>query len=189
LEGEDLIRSKLLLIKGGLLTLKRFDLILNRNLFHNQSRQFSSGCWVHLFRHNAPDLATTFIPSLQHILVGITLDGLLLRKLESNIFLIDGRAQTGARAWAPAPKHEVWGKLWTARWAQNVIGLLLVLLGGERSKAGGSEGLRLRAGVVGLWLSTVKALLDLPFFVSILPFFNIFSHGTEVGCETVEVTG
>jgi hypothetical protein len=142
---------------------------------------------MYLFSHNAPDLATTLIPSLQHILVRITLEGLLLRKLESNVFLIDGRGYTGACARAPAPKHEIWGKLWTARRAQNVVGLLLVLLGGEGNKARSSEGLGLRAGVVDL--STIKALLDLPFFVYILPLFDIFSHRTEVRCEIVKVTG
>lgn len=115
-----------------------------RSISHTarQSQQFAYGRWLYLFCHNAPYLAA-FIPSLQHILVGITGNGLLLRKLEPNVFFADGRPHGSIRTWAPArapTKHEVWSKLWTARRAQDVIVLLLLfLLGGEGSKARGSE--------------------------------------------------
>jgi hypothetical protein len=82
LEGKNLIRSELLLIEGSLLTLECFDLVLKCNLF----------------RHNAPYLTATFIPSLQNVLVGITRGGLLLRKLETNVFFTDGRANGITRA-------------------------------------------------------------------------------------------
>jgi hypothetical protein len=78
--------------------------------------------------------------------------------------------------------------LWAARRAYDVIVLLLFLLGSKGSKARSSEGLGLRAGMMDLWLGTVEAIRDLPFFVTIL-LLNILPHRTKVGGETVEVTG
>jgi hypothetical protein len=82
LEGKNLVRSQLLLIESSLLTLECFDLILNCDLF----------------RHNASNLGATFIPSLQHILVGITRGGLLLRELETSVLFTDGRGHDIAHA-------------------------------------------------------------------------------------------
>jgi hypothetical protein len=134
---------------------------------------------LYLFCHNAPDLATAFIPSLQHVLVGVTWDSLLLRKLETNVFLADGRPHGSASAWAPArppTKHEVWRKLWTARRAYDVILLMLVLLRSEGSESWCSEGLGQRAGMMGLRLGTVETIWDLPIFVTILPVLSVLPH-------------
>src|SRR5258708_1213583 len=145
---------------------------------------------MYLFRHNASYLTATFIPSLQHILVGITRGGLLLRKLKTNVFFTDGRTHGIAHAWATArTEHEVRSKLRAPRRAQNITLFLLLLLGGKGGKAGGSEGLRLRTRVMNLWLRTVEVIGDLSLFVTILSLFNILPHRTKVGSKTVEITG
>ena len=81
---------------------------------------------------------------------------LLLRELESSIFLADGRAKVRRRLAlvTASAESEAWGKLRTAAQVAEILLLLLSL--SEGSKAGSDEALRLGTRVMALLLLELR---------------------------------
>lgn len=107
---------------------------------------------------------------------------LLLWELEANIFVQRFHGHVGTRSSA-STKHEVWGELGTSGGTKNI----LIMLGGQGSKTGSHETLRLRPSLMAKVREEV--LRYLPVFVgrarSIL---HIFDHRTEVRGERIVIS-
>ena len=133
---------------------------------------------TYLLRHNTGDLPAVALAV--QVLLAVRLLGhiRLLRKLEANIFLIDGRTHHAAAAFLA--KHKVGSKLGaTARTS------VVLLLSSESSETRGGKALRL--GTALMALLRIELFLNFTFFPVCAVVLVALHHGSQVGSERIEV--
>jgi hypothetical protein len=143
-------------------------------------RDYAGGV-IYLFSHDTRNFASSIVLARK----ALTIErATLLRKLETDVLLIDRRTHRAIRATSSSgSEHEAWSQLGTTSRSQNFV----VLLSGESSKSRGGEALRKGATLVILLLPETGIALNLAIFVG-SGIFHVFHHNTQVrgeGCQGI----